>query len=470
MHYFENGTDLLPAQPVRHDRLLALDGSDQAGSRPSRQVTGGVRTSARPAGRPAGPRNRRGLLEGLAGRAGLTGGAEGPGQAQAAGRPAAAGPGDGYSASVHTMAAWRVPPSRPSADGQPAWWGGPGSGSADGHADPDHRPYRKVADGLAISPRVSVVVPVMNEAANLPAVFATIPPWVEEIVLVDGRSTDNTIDVARQLRPDVKVVLQGGVGKGDALVAGFAASTGDIIVAIDGDGSTDGAEIVRFVSALMSGADFAKGSRFNSAGHSDDITAIRKLGNKLLNIMVNRLFKTSFSDLCYGYNAFWARHLGQLKLDSPGFEVETLMSIRAAEAGLRIYEVPSHERLRQHGVSNLSAIKDGWRILRLIAQEKRAARRRKGRKPKPFMAPGYLAQPEVGQDLPLRPAISLDGHRAGHGGATYDGAGHGGAVHDSAAHDAAAHYRAAHDGAGTAAGVTHGSAGVMHRPAGQVHK
>ena len=83
--------------------------------------------------------------------------------------------------------------------------------------------------------------------------------------------------------------------------------------------------------------------------------------------MVNRLFKTSFSDLCYGYNAFWARHLGQLKLDSPGFEVETLMSIRAAEAGLRIYEVPSHERLRQHGVSNLSAIRDGWRILRLIA-------------------------------------------------------------------------------------------------------
>ncbi|HUZ54532.1 MAG TPA: glycosyltransferase family 2 protein [Streptosporangiaceae bacterium] len=441
MHYFENGTDLLPAQPARHDRLLALDGSDQAGSRPSRQITNSERTSARPAGRPGGQRNHRGLLEGSAG--GLEWLAGGPARAPVAGRPATADPGDGPSASVHTMAAWRVPPTRPSADGRPASSGGPGSSLPGGQADRDHRPYRKVADGLAISPRVSVVVPVMNEAANLPAVFATIPPWVEEVVLVDGRSTDNTIDVARQLRPDVKVVLQGGVGKGDALVAGFTASTGDIIVAIDGDGSTDGAEIVRFVSALMSGADFAKGSRFNSAGRSDDITAIRRLGNKLLNIMVNRLFKTSFSDLCYGYNAFWARHLGKLKLDSPGFEVETLMSIRAAEAGLRIYEVPSHERLRQHGVSNLSAIRDGWRILRLIAQEKRASRRRKGRKPRPFMAPGYLAQPEAGQDLPLRPAVSLDGHRAAHdgavhGGATYDGAGHGGAAHDGAAHDAAA--------------------------------
>ncbi len=393
MHYFENGTDLLAAQPTRHDRLVALDGSDQAGSRPSRQESGGVRTSARPAGRPGGPQNHRRLLEGLAGRAS---------QAQAA---------------------LRVPPSRPSGDGQPAWPGGPGSSPQGDPADPDHRPYRKVADGLAISPRVSVVVPVMNEAANLPAVFATIPTWVEEVVLVDGRSTDNTIEVARQFRPDVKVVLQGGVGKGDALVAGFTASTGDIIVAIDGDGSTDGSEIVRFVSALMAGADFAKGSRFNSAGRSDDITPIRRLGNRLLNVIVNRLFKTSFSDLCYGYNAFWARHLSKLKLDSPGFEVETLMSIRAAEAGLRIYEVPSHERLRQHGVSNLSAIRDGWRILRLIAQEKRAARRRQGRKPKPFMAPGYLAHPDAGQDLPLRLAVSLDGLRTAHDGAAHEGCG-----------------------------------------------
>jgi hypothetical protein len=256
--------------------------------------------------------------------------------------------------------------------------------------------YRQVADGLAITHRVSVVLPVMNEEKNLPAVFATIPRWVDELVLVDGRSTDNTIGVARQLWPDVKVVFQGGVGKGDALVSGFAASTGDIIVALDGDGSTDGAEIVRFVGALLAGADFVKGSRFNSAGASDDITPVRRLGNKVLNKAVNRLFGTSFSDLCYGYNAFWATHLTRLALDSPGFEVETLMSIRAARAGLRIYEVPSHERLRQHGASNLSAIKDGWRILRLIMKEKREARRSKTRKPRPFMAPGYIAQDTQG--------------------------------------------------------------------------
>jgi hypothetical protein len=251
--------------------------------------------------------------------------------------------------------------------------------------------YRRVAEGMAIVPRVSVVLPVMNEAANLPGVFATLPSWISEIVLVDGRSTDDTIEVARKLRADVKVVLQGGAGKGDALAAGFAAATGDIIVAIDGDGSTDGDEILRFVSALLGGADFAKGSRFSSAGRSDDITTIRRYGNRLLNVTVNRLFGTSFSDLCYGYNAFWARHLDALSLDSPGFEVETLMSIRAARAGLKIYEVPSHERPRQNGTSNLSAVKDGWRIMRLIAAEKRAANQRRTRRPKPFMAPGRLA-------------------------------------------------------------------------------
>jgi hypothetical protein len=255
----------------------------------------------------------------------------------------------------------------------------------------DERPYRRAADRRpAMTPRVSVVVPAMNEAANLPSVFATIPSWVDEIVLVDGCSTDETVEVARRLRPDVKIVLQGGADKGDALVTGLNAAAGDIIVAIDGNGSTDGAQIERFVSALMSGADFAKGSRFTSAG-AGDITPIRKFGDKALNVLVNRLYGTNFGDLRCGYNAFWARHLGTLALDGPGFDAETLISIRAATGGLRICEVPSHERLRRHRAGDLSAIRDGWRTLRLVIGEKRASARRKAHRPRPFMAPAYLA-------------------------------------------------------------------------------
>jgi glycosyltransferase involved in cell wall biosynthesis len=217
---------------------------------------------------------------------------------------------------------------------------------------------------------VSVVIPVKNEAANLPYVFTTIPGWISEVVLVDGRSTDNTVEVALRLRPDIKVVTQNGAGKGDALLTGFAECSGDIIVAMDGDGSTHGCEIIRFVSALAAGADFAKGSRFASGGRSDDITMGRRYGNRLLLALVNRIYGTRYSDLCYGYNAFWSRHLSALAVDCAGFEVEALMSIRAAKAGLQIHEVPSHEHPRLHGTSKLRAIRDGWRILRVIVREK----------------------------------------------------------------------------------------------------
>ncbi|GAA3156608.1 hypothetical protein GCM10010466_54340 [Planomonospora alba] len=222
---------------------------------------------------------------------------------------------------------------------------------------------------MAISPTVSVVVPAMNEAENLPHVFATLPQWIDEIILVDGNSVDDTVAVAKRLRPNVRVVTQTGKGKGDALAAGFAACTGDIIVMIDADGSTDGREIIHFVSALVAGADFVKGSRYASGGGSDDLTFTRTLGNKVLTGLVNRIYGTQYSDLCYGYNAFWARHLDVLNVDCEGFEVETLMNIRAAKAGLKIHEVPSHERCRIHGESNLHAVRDGLRVLRTIFRE-----------------------------------------------------------------------------------------------------
>ena len=229
--------------------------------------------------------------------------------------------------------------------------------------------YRPIGVGLAIAPTVSVVIPAKNEARNLAHVFATIPSWVDEIVLVDGYSTDDTVAVARQLCPEVKIIAQEGRGKGDALRAGLEVGKGEIVIMLDADGSTDGAEIPRFVGALVTGADFAKGSRFASGGGSDDITAARRLGNWILITLVNRLFGTRYTDLCYGYNAVWARHLPVLDLDCDGFEVETVMNIRAAKAGLLIQEIPSHEHSRVHGESNLRIARDGWRIVKVILRE-----------------------------------------------------------------------------------------------------
>src|SRR5271157_1010689 len=158
-----------------------------------------------------------------------------------------------------------------------------------------------VASGVNVAtieryyPKISVVIPARNEAQNLVHVLPHIPSTVYEVILVDGHSTDDTIAVAQQLMPTIKVIQQTGKGKGDALRLGFAACSGDIIVMLDADGSADPCEIPRFVEALVKGNDFAKGSRCIQGGGSHDLTRFRSLGNYGLSTLVNILFGTEFS-------------------------------------------------------------------------------------------------------------------------------------------------------------------------------
>jgi glycosyltransferase involved in cell wall biosynthesis len=217
---------------------------------------------------------------------------------------------------------------------------------------------------------VTVVIPTLNEAANLPHVFARIPDCVDELIIVDGHSTDDTVSVAQALRPDTRILLQNRRGKGNALACGFAAATGDIIVMLDADGSTDPGEIPVFLAPLVRGADFVKGSRYLDGGGSDDITALRSSGNRVLGAAVNLLFGTTYTDLCYGYNAFWRDCLPYFQITCDGFEVETVINVRAAKAALEIVEVPSHEQKRLHGLSNLNTWRDGRRVLRTIVRER----------------------------------------------------------------------------------------------------
>jgi glycosyltransferase involved in cell wall biosynthesis len=230
----------------------------------------------------------------------------------------------------------------------------------------------------------------LNEARNLPYVFSRLPADIHEVIVVDGQSVDDTIAVARQLRPDVRVVQQTRRGKGNALACGFEAANGDVIAMVDADGSADPSEIPNFVDALLSGADFAKGTRFAPGGGSSDITRLRSLGNRMLGAVVNLCYGTHYSDLCYGFNVFWQKHVPVLGLDitsppSPrgdgrlwgdGFEIETLIHMRVAEEGLLVAEVPSFEHPRVHGVSNLDAFSDGLRVLTTILVERRHAGRR----------------------------------------------------------------------------------------------
>lgn len=227
---------------------------------------------------------------------------------------------------------------------------------------------RTHADSGRERPTVSVVVPAKNEAANLPWVLPRIPAWVHEVVIIDGLSTDGTIEIARQLMPEIVVVHEMRPGKGSAIRAGFAAATGDIIVMIDADGSMDPAEIRGYVEAIEAGADLAKGSRRMTGGGSADLTISRDLGNLGLLLVANLMFRSTFSELCYGFMAVRRDRIEDLDLISDGFEIETEIVTRAVRCGLRVVEIPSFESPRRAGASNLSAVRDGLRIVRTLLQ------------------------------------------------------------------------------------------------------
>jgi len=211
--------------------------------------------------------------------------------------------------------------------------------------------------------KVSVVIPAKNEASNIAWVLQHMPPMVHEIVLVDGHSTDSTVEVATRMRPDIVLVHEERRGKGAALQAGFAAASGDIVVMLDADGSMHPGEIIRYIAMLVSGFDFVKGSRFMAGGGSSDITRLRRLGNRGLLGLANFIYRTRYTDLCYGYCAFRRTALTELALSADGFEIETQLVLHASLAGLRISEVPSFEWPRRFGQSNLRTFRDGQRVL-----------------------------------------------------------------------------------------------------------
>jgi glycosyltransferase involved in cell wall biosynthesis len=208
-------------------------------------------------------------------------------------------------------------------------------------------------------PPISVVICTLNEESSLPFVLPKVPEWVDEVLLVDGHSTDGTVQIATKLLPKVRVLYQTGKGKGDALKLGINEANGEIIVTLDADGETPPKEIERFVQPLLDGNDFAKGSRlFRRRPYK--MPRYRWFGNKVLAFTCNILYGTHFSDICCGYNAFWKK--GYLKLNlsfgknEVGCSMEQQMIVRAKKAGMKIKEVPINREGRIAGKSVIGSV------------------------------------------------------------------------------------------------------------------
>ena len=231
----------------------------------------------------------------------------------------------------------------------------------------------KSADNKSMDkPKVTLIIPTLNEAENLTALLPQVikVPGLDEILLVDGHSKDKTVEIAKKLCPGLRVVYQDGKGKGNALRYGIDQSAGDIVITIDADGSMDPGEIPSFVAPLLQGFDLVKGSRFLPGVGTKDMPSSRVFGNRVFTVLVNILYRAKFTDLCYGYNAFWKRVFQKNKLTYDGFEIETEMYIRALKGKAKIKEVPSFEHARLNGEGGLRTYRDGWRIIRTIIRER----------------------------------------------------------------------------------------------------
>ena len=231
---------------------------------------------------------------------------------------------------------------------------------------------------------VSLIIPAMNESATLTSIIDSVPTYVDEIIVIDGRSKDNTFEIASNHPRVNKVLRQRSRGKGAALSLGFAMASCDLVAIIDADGSMDPAELKDFLN-MFPQAEIVKGSRSKKmGGTSADLTIFRDLGNRVLTKLCNFWFKENWTDLAYGYAVVDRKALGKLGLSSydemgsvfghksygQGFEIEALIFCRSSNWGFRVLEVASAEHRRISGSSNLRAIRDGFRVLSAIIIEK----------------------------------------------------------------------------------------------------
>jgi len=216
---------------------------------------------------------------------------------------------------------------------------------------------------------ITALVFTLNEADNLPYILPDIPDWVDEILLIDGHSTDNTVKIAKELCPRIRIEYQPGKGKGDAMKYGFKEAKGEILVTLDADGATDPKEMERFILPLLEGYDFAKGTRLKVRSEWRGRWH-RYLANKSFVVITNLLYGSNFSDLCAGYNAFWKRSIERLQFSENGYENEPLMYIRAIKAGLKITEVSFRDNGRFFGSTKEDSLRQGWLTIKTIFREK----------------------------------------------------------------------------------------------------
>lgn len=216
--------------------------------------------------------------------------------------------------------------------------------------------------------KVSLVIPTRNEAKSLERTIKEIPVGsVDEVIVSDGHSIDDTLEIARSL--GCKAITQEGKGFGLGIRTGLKQATGDIIIVMDADGSQDPKDIPRLVEKVKEGYDIGWGSRYLGRGKTADDTLLRYFGNKVFTLMTRIIHGVKVADILYLFAAFKREVFDSIDLKCPGFEICIEIPARAQKKRFKFGEVPCVERKRLEGKTKVNDLVDGWKILLAILKK-----------------------------------------------------------------------------------------------------
>jgi len=222
----------------------------------------------------------------------------------------------------------------------------------------------------ALAPRISIVMPCLNEAETVAVCVAKALAWLSasgnpgEVLVVDNGSTDRSAELATEA--GAQVIRERRRGYGNAYLRGFAEARGDIIVMGDADDTYDFSRLDDLIRPLDQGYDMVLGNRFAGGVKPGAMPwAHRYIGSPIINLLIRRFIGVRVGDSQSGFRAFTRAAYQRLRLRSGGMELASEMIVNAAREGLTIAEVPAPYNVRV-GESKLNTVRDGWRHLRFL--------------------------------------------------------------------------------------------------------
>ncbi len=216
--------------------------------------------------------------------------------------------------------------------------------------------------------KVTLLAPTLNEIEAVRVILPKIKKeWVDEILIIDGGSTDGTIEYCRE--HGYRVLSQKSRGYGAGMKEGASAAQGDLIIEFPADGNSPPDKIPEVVNKLKQGYDFVVASRYLGGAKSYDDDFLTAKGNWIFTKLVNLLFRADYTDVLIGFRGYRKLAFDGLKMDAAGLSWSIQMPIKFAKRKLKVAEIPADEPKRIGGVRKMKPFKTGWEILKVVLRE-----------------------------------------------------------------------------------------------------